>query len=25
MDFSRKMVTDIPSVIKHHYNAGTIN
>ena len=25
MDLSYQMFADIPSVIRHHYNAGTIN
>lgn len=25
MDFSMDMITSIPSVISHHYKAGTIN
>ena len=25
MDLSRKMFEDIPSVVRHHYNEGTIN
>ena len=25
MDLSIKMVTEIPALIKHHWNAGTIN
>jgi hypothetical protein len=25
MDLSYKMVSDIPSVVRHHWNAGNIN